>query len=60
MENLLAENSVTSFPENVLLHRGAIECLVKLNILASWRSQNLIKSQVLRAADYLFQGERII
>ena len=56
MENLLAENLVTNFPENVWLHRSAIDCLVQLNIFASWRSQNLIKSQVLRAADYLFQG----
>ena len=29
---------------------------MQLNIFAPWRSQNLIKSQVLRAADYLFQG----
>ena len=56
MENLLAENLVTNFPENVWLHRSAINCLVQLNIFAPWRSQNLIKSQVLRAADYLFQG----
>lgn len=56
MENLLAENLVTNFPVNVWLHRSAINCLVQLNIFAPWRSQNLIKSQVLRAADYLFQG----
>ena len=44
MENLLAKNSVSNLPENVWLHRSAIECSVQQNIIAVRRSQNLINS----------------
>ena len=57
MENLLAANSVSSFPENVWLHRSAIECLVQLNIFALWRSQGRLEKPETGIREYEQEAE---